>query len=255
MSLPVIQPAMIPTIIHAMIPLQMGRNWTFSQINGSTSAASSVPPASGPQRASRPATQILRACVNPSPQGTVLANGSVGPFRTNDYGATPLSGASSLQNADLSQLPGISGHASASGRYSCTFSGIETFGQVAIPDFRAASAHRVQLDAAYRVLVNGTNGDVEIQDTEVRNGENLITASGSVWWESQTRSTSPLQRKTAASRTCSKSSRRKTHPLSARSAFTLRQPKQRLREVFSAAWSQRRDFTRAGKLRKARHAA
>ncbi|MDQ1451436.1 MAG: hypothetical protein QOK38_1302 [Acidobacteriaceae bacterium] len=116
----------------------------------------------------------------PRPQGVVLANGSIGPFRTNDYGATPLSGTYSLQNADLSQVHGISGHASASGRYSGTFSGIETFGQVAIPDFRAASAHRVRLDAAYRVLVNGTNGDVEIQDTEVRTGENLITASGSV---------------------------------------------------------------------------
>jgi hypothetical protein len=116
----------------------------------------------------------------PRPQGTVFANGSVGPFRTNDYGATPLSGTYSLQNADLSQVPGISGHASASGRYNGTFSGIETFGQVAIPDFRAASAHMVHLDAAYRVLVNGTNGDVEIQDTEVRTGENLITVSGSV---------------------------------------------------------------------------
>jgi hypothetical protein len=76
----------------------------------------------------------------PMPQGVVLANGSAGPFRTNDYGATPLSETYSLQNADLSQVHGISGHASASGRYSGTFSGIETFGQLAIPDFRAASA-------------------------------------------------------------------------------------------------------------------
>ena len=116
----------------------------------------------------------------PMPRGVVLANGSAGPFRTNDYGATPLSGTYSLQNADLSQVHGISGHASASGRYTGTFSGIETFGQLAIPDFRAASAHRVRLDAAYRVLVNGINGDVEIQETEVRTGESLITASGSV---------------------------------------------------------------------------
>jgi hypothetical protein len=116
----------------------------------------------------------------PMPQGVVLASGSAGPFHTNDYGPTPLSGTYSLQNADLSQVHGISGHASASGRYTGTFSGIETFGQLAIPDFRAASAHRVRLDAAYRVLVNGINGDVEIQQTTVRTGESLITASGSV---------------------------------------------------------------------------
>jgi hypothetical protein len=130
-------------------------------------------------RQGQPLSFFARVLI-PRPQGTVLTNGSVGPFRTNDYGATPLSGTYSLQNADLSQVHGISGHASASGRFTGTFSGIETFGQVAIHDFRAASAHRVPLDAAYRVLVNGTNGDVEIQDTEVRTGDNLITASGSV---------------------------------------------------------------------------
>jgi hypothetical protein len=116
----------------------------------------------------------------PKPQGTVVASGSIGPFRSNDYGATPLSGSYSLQNADLGRVHGISGHASATGRYNGTFSGIETFGQVGIPDFRAASAHTVRLDAAYRVMVNGTNGDVAIQDTEVRTGKSLITASGSV---------------------------------------------------------------------------
>jgi hypothetical protein len=75
---------------------------------------------------------------------------------------------------------GIAGHASASGRYRGSFSAIETFGTVVMPDFRAASAHTVQLNAAYRVVVNGINGDVNIQDTEVRIGENLIRASGSV---------------------------------------------------------------------------
>ena len=127
----------------------------------------------------QPLSFIARVLI-PRPQGTVLANGSVGPFRTNDYGATPLSGSYSLEDADLSKVPGISGHASASGRYSGTFSGIETFGQVVIPEFRVASAHRVRLDATYRVLVNGSTGDVTIQDTEVKTGESLITASGSV---------------------------------------------------------------------------
>ncbi len=116
----------------------------------------------------------------PKPQGTVLANGSVGPFRTNDYGATPLSGTYALQNADLSKVDGISGHAAGSGRYSGTFSRIEIFGHASIPDFRAASAHKVRLDAAYHVAVNGTNGDVEIQDTQVKTGRSLVTASGSV---------------------------------------------------------------------------
>lgn len=116
----------------------------------------------------------------PSPRGTVLANGSVGPFRTNDYGATPLSGTYSLEDADLSTVHGVSGHAAGSGRYGGTFSRIETSGQASIPDFRAASAHKVRLDATYHVAVNGANGDVEIQQTQVKTGASVITASGSV---------------------------------------------------------------------------
>jgi hypothetical protein len=116
----------------------------------------------------------------PKPQGTALANGSVGPFRTNDYGSTPLSGTYSLEDADLSTVHGVSGHAAGSGRYGGTFSRMEIFGQASIPDFRAASAHKVRLDATYHVAVGGTNGDIEIQETQVKTGGSVITASGSV---------------------------------------------------------------------------
>ena len=65
-------------------------------------------------------------------------------------------------------------------RYDGTFSGIEIIGKVVMPDFRAASAHTVQLNLAYRLQVNGINGAVDFQDTEVRTAGNLISASGSV---------------------------------------------------------------------------
>jgi hypothetical protein len=116
----------------------------------------------------------------PKPQGAVAANGSIGPFRTNDWGTTPLSGTYSLLYADLSQFKGLCGHAAGSGHYSGTFRAIETSGQVSVPDFRVASAHVVRLDSAFRVTVNGTNGDVQIGQAQVRTINNLITASGSV---------------------------------------------------------------------------
>jgi hypothetical protein len=125
----------------------------------------------------QPLSFSARALI-PKPQGLVAANGSIGPFRPNNYGATPLSGTYAL-NADLSRFKGVSGHAAGDGRYSGTFSDIETSGQVAIPDFRVASAHVVRLDSAYRVTVNGTNGDVQIRDAQVRTHGNLITANGS----------------------------------------------------------------------------
>jgi hypothetical protein len=104
----------------------------------------------------------------------------VGPFRTSDYGSTPLSGNFSLIDADLSSLAGISGHAGGGGNYRGTFSRMEVNGNVAIPDFRAGSAHKVALNSEYHVTVNGTNGDVEINNAQVRTGGSLITASGTV---------------------------------------------------------------------------
>jgi len=116
----------------------------------------------------------------PGPPGTVLAQGRLGPFKTASYATTPMAGRYQLLDADLSRLPGVSGHATAVGRFSGTFARVEVDGKAAIPDFRAGSAHKVRFDAEYRLAVNGNDGDVQIESAEVKNGASTITASGSV---------------------------------------------------------------------------
>lgn len=116
----------------------------------------------------------------PGPPGTVVAEGRLGPFRTTSYATTPLAGTYQLLEADLSRLPGVSGHATATGRFSGTFAQVDSQGKAAIPDFRAASAHQVRFDAAYHVMVNGKDGDLQILSAEVKNGASVITAAGSV---------------------------------------------------------------------------
>lgn len=116
----------------------------------------------------------------PEPQGVVAANGSIGPFRISDYAATPVSGHYTLEQSDLCGIDGITGHARATGEYSGTFASVHVAGTANISDFRAGDAHRVALDAAYRVVVNGQNGDVQIENAQVRTGESVITVSGSV---------------------------------------------------------------------------
>lgn len=116
--------------------------------------------------------------VIPRPQGTVLANGSIGPASTSNYAQTPLSGAFSLSAADLSKLHGISGTAAATGHYSGTFSKIDVLGKAAIPDFHAGSAQPVPLNAEYHLTVNATNGDVEIQNAQVQSRASVISARG-----------------------------------------------------------------------------
>jgi hypothetical protein len=130
-------------------------------------------------RANQPLTFAARVEMA-EPRGLVLANGSLGPFRTNAYGATSMNGTYSLVEGELKGIDGISGNAHASGHFSGVFSRIEIAGDASIPDFRAGNAHAARIDAAYRLAASGTTGDVQIEDAQVRTGNSLITASGSV---------------------------------------------------------------------------
>lgn len=116
----------------------------------------------------------------PQPQGLVVANGSLGPFKTNAYGSTPLSGNYSLEGADLKSIDGLAGTAAAAGHYSGIFNNIQIDGNASIPDFRAGDAQAVRFDSTYRVTVNGSSGDVAIGQAQVRTGDSIVTASGSV---------------------------------------------------------------------------
>jgi len=116
----------------------------------------------------------------PGPRGTVEASGLIGPFRTSNYGTTPMSGGYTVKSMDLSRLQGLSGHTEGQGRFEGTFSRVAVMGKAAIPDFRAAAAHTVRMDAEYHITVDCTNADVEIDNAVVRTGRSVISASGSV---------------------------------------------------------------------------
>lgn len=116
----------------------------------------------------------------PKPQGTVVASGSLGPFQTNNFKTTPLSGNFALLKGDLSCVQGLEGHIDAKGEYRGTLESVDVTGKAMVPDFRVASAHRTRLDATYHVTVSGTNGDVQIHGAQVRTGASTILASGSV---------------------------------------------------------------------------
>lgn len=116
----------------------------------------------------------------PVVHGSLFANGSLGPFQTTNYNATPILGTWSLENSDLSCIDGISGHAAASGNFSGKFSAMDVVGKAAIPDFRAGSGHTVRMDAAYHITISGPTGNVIIRDAQVTSGSSVISASGSV---------------------------------------------------------------------------
>ncbi len=128
---------------------------------------------------SRPMAFTVRVNM-PGPQGTVAASGQMGPFRTTSYATTAMWGNFTLESADLSRLQGLAGHAAGGGRFWGTFAQVGVAGEATIPDFRAGSAHKVQLDASYNVTVNGTNADVSIENAEARIGRSIVTVKGTV---------------------------------------------------------------------------
>ena len=129
--------------------------------------------------AGRPMQFALRVTM-PGPQGTVMASGAVGPFRTSNYMATPLAGTYRVESVNLSRLHGLAGFAQGQGRLSGIFSRIQVDGVATIPDFRAGDNHTVRLEAQYQAAVNGLNADVQIENAQVKTGRSVITASGTV---------------------------------------------------------------------------
>lgn len=113
-------------------------------------------------------------------RGVVQTDGSLGPLSPSQYETTPLHGNFTLQSADLSQVDGLAGHVHSAGTYSGTLSALNVGGTAAVPDFRVTDAHRVRLDARYAARVNGASGDVQIQHAEIKTGDSVLQASGSI---------------------------------------------------------------------------
>ena len=77
---------------------------------------------------------------NPKPAGDVRSDGQFGPLNTDNVGLTPLAGAFTFQNADLTVEGAISGILNASGKFEGRLGGIEGAGTADIPRFQVPAA-------------------------------------------------------------------------------------------------------------------
>ena len=116
---------------------------------------------------------------NSEPPGTIHAEGKFGPWDPADIGATPVSGAYTYDDIDLSFFGSIAGKGRASGRFSGPLSRIATRGTVDVAGFRVeGSDHAVQLATAFEAIVNGTNGDVLLNPAVARYRHTQIEVRG-----------------------------------------------------------------------------
>jgi AsmA-like protein len=115
------------------------------------------------------------------PTGEIRAHGEFGPWNSDDAGQTSASGEYTFDQADLGNFNGISGKLAATGKFSGMLGHLDTQGKIAIPQFMVThSEHAVRVDSAYRAVVDGTNGDVTLQQVNAAVLKTRVTATGKI---------------------------------------------------------------------------
>jgi hypothetical protein len=118
---------------------------------------------------------------NPEPPGGITSEGKFGPLNLNDLGATPVSGSYKFQKANLGAFTGIAGTLSSTGDFAGRLGEIGVRGTIDIPDFKVVTGeHDVHLTAKFTATLNGTNGDVFLNQVETSFLQTSVAASGSV---------------------------------------------------------------------------
>ncbi len=118
---------------------------------------------------------------NPVPPGDILTSGNFGPWDGNDPGSTPVSGSYTYDHADLGYFQGIAGILSSKGQYKGELDNLTVDGTTDVPDFRVLSGnHKVHLTTAFHAIVDGTNGDTDLQPVIARFNKTVLLTQGSV---------------------------------------------------------------------------
>jgi hypothetical protein len=119
--------------------------------------------------------------INPKPVGNIVSSGLFGPWQADSPRDTPVRGAYSFSNADLSTIKGIGGILSSTGQYDGILDNIVVNGTTDTPDFRIAISGRpVPLHTDFHAIVDGTNGDTYLKPVKAKILDTWLTAEGSV---------------------------------------------------------------------------
>jgi hypothetical protein len=118
---------------------------------------------------------------NALPSGEIRAHGEFGPWNSDDAGKTAASGEYTFDQADLGNFHGISGKLAAAGKFEGMLGHLDTQGKIAIPQFMVThSEHAVHVDSVYRAFVDGTNGDVTLQQVNAAVLKTRVSAAGKI---------------------------------------------------------------------------
>jgi hypothetical protein len=118
---------------------------------------------------------------NTEPPGEIRSDGQMGPWNEDDPGSTMVSGSYTYRNVKLGFFEGIDGTLSSRGKFGGAIGQIHAEGDVDIPDFRVSgSSQDLHLSAKYEALVNGTNGDTELQKVQSNFQRTSLFVNGAI---------------------------------------------------------------------------
>ena len=124
-------------------------------------------------------SRFVATLTNPIPEGLIETEGGFGPWNREDPSDTPLDGRFRF-DADLGTIKGIAGKLSSEGQFDGTVDRLVATGWTKTPDFRIPKlkAAALPLATTYRALVDGTNGDVQLERVEAQLAESTFIARG-----------------------------------------------------------------------------
>lgn len=118
---------------------------------------------------------------NPRPTGVIHTHGNIGPWNVPDPGETPLNGDYRFEHADLGDFKGIAGLLTSTGNFKGTLRDLTVDGETSVPDFQLEKfGTPVSLYTRFHALVDGTNGDTQLQPVDAMLDHSHFVVRGQV---------------------------------------------------------------------------
>jgi len=119
--------------------------------------------------------------LNTDPPGEIRSTGQFGPWNSEAPGSTPVSGSYTFENANLGVFAGLAGTLASRGKFSGTIEHIESEGGADVPNLHVTSStHTVHLSTEFHAVVDGTNGDTQLQNVRSHFQRTTVLSSGGV---------------------------------------------------------------------------
>ena len=115
------------------------------------------------------------------PPGEVESSGTFGPWQSGAIGKIALHGTAKLTDGKLDKYPGIGGTVNSEEHFSGTLQQIDIRGEARCEDFQLKKArHPMTLSSQFRLLVDGTSGEVQLPEVEAKIGKSVAQFHGRI---------------------------------------------------------------------------